>query len=128
MEILVLLKPEEFASIQWTDADAALHPDILLVNHDLAEASNEASNEAGASALLVRARGITGEVIALLRRRAEVADVRMASGALLIELNGDADSAPIVSLLVESGVEIEEVHRREKRFEELLNRLLVSSS
>lgn len=124
MEILVLLKPEEFASIQWTDADSALHPDILLVNNDL----GEASNESGTAALLVRARGITEEVVALLRRRAEVADIRMTGGALLIELHGDADTAPIVSLLVESGVEIEEVHRREKRFEELLNRLLVSSS
>lgn len=124
MEILVLLKPEEFASIQWTEEDAELRPDILLVHDDHIDAP--AGGES--TALLVRARGITDEVIALLRRRSEVADIRAVSGALLIELKGDADSAPIVSLLVESGVEIEEVHRREKRFEELLNRLLVSSS
>lgn len=124
MEILVLLKPEEFASIQWSDAETTVHPEIMLVNDDV----RGVRNDPGSTALLVRARGITDEVIALLRRRAEVANIRTAGGALLIELNGDADSAPLVSLLVESGVEIEEVHRREKRFEELLNRLLVSAS
>lgn len=124
MEILVLLKPEEFASIQWSDAETVVHPEVLLVDDDL----KELQSPTGANALLVRARGITDEVIALLRRRAEVADIRTAAGVLIIDLKGDADGAPLVSLLVESGVEIEEVHRREKRLEELLSRLLVSAS
>jgi ABC-2 type transport system ATP-binding protein len=56
-------------------------------------------------------RGITDQVLTLLGRRSEVAQATLVDNRLLIQLHHDCDTAPLVSLLVESGVDVEEVHR-----------------
>ncbi len=66
--------------------------------------------------LTVIGRGFTQPVVDLLCERAEVATARLLPDpgppqSLLVELAGKTDTAPIVSLLVESGVEIEEIRK-----------------
>lgn len=62
--------------------------------------------------LEITGRGINGDILVLLQRRAEVAGARTQGDTLHIRFNRLCDTAPIVSLLVESGVDIEEVHKR----------------
>ncbi len=66
--------------------------------------------------LTVIGLGFTQAVVDLLCERAEVVAARLAPGpgptqSLIVELAGKVDTAPIVSLLVESGVEIEEIRK-----------------
>jgi ABC-2 type transport system ATP-binding protein len=56
-------------------------------------------------------RGFTEQVISLLRRRPEIAAVRRIDNRLLLQLAGEFDTAPLVSLLVESSVDVEEVRK-----------------
>lgn len=62
--------------------------------------------------LEILGRGIDEDVLALLRKRPEVEAAHAAEGSLLIDLSGDVDTSPLVSLLVESGVDVQEVRRR----------------
>ncbi|MBP7963230.1 MAG: ABC transporter ATP-binding protein [Caldilineaceae bacterium] len=70
--------------------------------------------------LTVIGRGFTPAVVDLLCERAEVAAAHLLPSSdlplgptqsLMVELAGKVDTAPIVSLLVESGVEIEEIRK-----------------
>lgn len=62
-------------------------------------------------------RGFNDEVIELLGKRPEVAHAKTRNGSLLVDLRGDVDTAPLVSLLVESGADVEEVLRRASSLE-----------
>jgi ABC-type multidrug transport system ATPase subunit len=57
-------------------------------------------------------RGFDEDVLALLRRRPEVSTAHAVDNSLIIDLSGDVDTSPLVSLLVESGVDVQEVRRR----------------
>ncbi len=59
----------------------------------------------------VAGSGFGPEVLALLRRRSDVASAEAQNGNLTISLQGDEPVAPLVRLLVESGCEIEEVRK-----------------
>ncbi len=66
--------------------------------------------------LTVIGRGFTPAVVDLLCERAEVAAAHLSqepgpAQSMIVELTGKVDTAPIVSLLVESGVEIEEIRK-----------------
>ncbi len=67
--------------------------------------------------LEILGRGIDEDVLALLRKRPEVEAAHAAEGSLLIDLSGDVDTSPLVSLLVESGVDVQEVRRRTSTLE-----------
>ena len=56
-------------------------------------------------------RGFTEQVISLISRRPEIACVKRVDNRLLLELTGDYDTAPLVSLLVESSADVEEVRK-----------------
>jgi ABC-2 type transport system ATP-binding protein len=110
---------------------------IFLTTHNLAEAEqlcdevavvrdgkllatgkpSELQSRRRAPSLEIQGRGFSEVVLALLRKRPEVAAARTHNGHLLLELRGDADTAPLVSLLVESGAEIEEVKKRSNSLE-----------
>jgi ABC-2 type transport system ATP-binding protein len=79
--------------------------------------------ENGHAQLAVTGRGFSDSVISLLRRRPEVNAVRRDEGELVIDLVGEVDTAPLVSLLVESGVELEEVRRRQPSFQSAMTSL-----
>lgn len=62
-------------------------------------------------------RGFSADVLSLLQVRPEVRSARLVDGNLVVELSGDVDTAPLVSLLVESGADVEEVRRRTTNLE-----------
>jgi ABC-2 type transport system ATP-binding protein len=72
---------------------------------------DELRRRVGKPQLAVTGRGFSDDVLAGLRTRPEVAAAALESGRLTVELNGDVDSAPLVTLLVHGGVQIREVHR-----------------
>ena len=59
----------------------------------------------------VEGRGFTEEVVALLLRRPEVASARCTDHTLSLRLAGYVDTAPLVSLLIESGADVTEVRK-----------------
>lgn len=74
---------------------------------------------AGTERLEVVGRGFDDSVLALLRRRPEVATVEVDHDRLVIDLQGHVDVAPLVSLLVHAGVAVEEVRRERASLEEV---------
>lgn len=116
---------------------------VFLTTHNLAEAERlcgqvaviragkllavghpDQLRAAGAPRLEVAGRGITAQVLAALRARPEVTGAEVANGRLLVELRGEAATAPLVSLLVGAGVEIEEVRRGKATLEEVFLTLM----
>lgn len=55
--------------------------------------------------------GFSEALVALLKRRREVANVEQRDGRLWVDLSASAHGAPVVNLIVESGADIEEVRR-----------------
>ena len=76
----------------------------------------------------ISGRGFTEEILASLRRRPEVAGVRQENGKLLLELRGEAETSPLVTLIVQSGGEIEEVSRGESSLEDVFLTLMKESN
>jgi len=56
-------------------------------------------------------RGFTDEVVTLLARRPEIAAISRLDNGLALDLIGNVDTAPLVSLLVESSADVEEVKK-----------------
>jgi len=76
----------------------------------------------------ITGRGFTEEILASVRGRPEVAGVRQENGKLLVELRGEAETAPLVTLIVRSGGEVEEVRRGESSLEDVFLTLMKESS
>lgn len=68
--------------------------------------------------------GFDDQTLALLRQRPEVAHVELHNSHLTIELRGESKVAPLVSLIVRSGGEIEEVRRGKASLEEVFLTLM----
>jgi len=117
---------------------------VFLTTHNLAEAEKLCGQvgviregrlvavghpdelRAGSSAPQVEivGRGFSETVLALLKARPEVATADVRNGRLCIELHGEADIAPLVSLLVSAGAEVEEVHKGRASLEEVFLTLM----
>ena len=79
----------------------------------------------GASpAIEIDGRGFSDEVVALLLRRPEVAAVHHVDGGVILDLAARVDTAPLVSLLVESGVAVSEVRKSEPSLKAAVESLL----
>jgi ABC-2 type transport system ATP-binding protein len=111
---------------------------VFLTTHNLAEAEKlcqlvgvvrngrllalgspeQLRSQAGKPRLEVRGRGFTTAVLQELRARPEVSELVQRDGQLLIGVNQSAETAPLVSLLVHCGVEIDEVHKGQADLEE----------
>jgi len=78
----------------------------------------------GAPRLEVSGRGFSENVLASLRARPEVGKVTQQDNRLLIDLRADASAAPLVSLLVSAGAEVEEVRRAGRSLEEVFLTLM----
>ena len=72
----------------------------------------------------ITGRGFAGPILASLRGRPDVADVKQQNDRLLIELRGEAEIAPLVSLIVQAGGEVEEVRRAEGTLEDFFLTLM----
>jgi len=66
----------------------------------------------------IAARGLTSEAVALLEARPEVHAVTVEDGRVSFSLRGDASVAPIVAMLVQHDVAIEEVRRARATLED----------
>jgi ABC-2 type transport system ATP-binding protein len=69
-------------------------------------------------------RGFDAQTLALLRERPEVANAELHNSHLTIELRGESEIAPLVSLIVRSGGEVEEVRRGKASLEEVFLTLM----
>lgn len=90
-------------------------------------APDELRARAGAPVLEIRARGLSESVLAVLRGRPEVADARMLGDSVLVHLTGDVDTSPLVRLLLEAGVSIDEVRRGSASLEDVFLTLMEES-
>jgi ABC-2 type transport system ATP-binding protein len=87
------------------------HPDVLRAR-------------AGGPHIEIVGRGFTESALALLRSQPEVAAVEARNGRLIIDLHAETDAAPLVSLLVGAGVQVEEVRRGKASLEEVFMTLM----
>jgi ABC-2 type transport system ATP-binding protein len=87
------------------------HPDELRVR-------------AGDPRVEVSGHGFHEGALALLRARPEVAAVKACNGHLQIDLRQETATAPLVSLLVGAGVQVEEVRRGKASLEEVFMTLV----
>lgn len=92
---------------------------LLAVGHP-----DELRARSGAPRAEVIGRGFNEEVLALLRARPEVAAADLQNERLLIDLRGEVDIAPLVSLMVSAGVEVEEVRKGKASLEEVFLTLM----
>jgi ABC-2 type transport system ATP-binding protein len=89
---------------------------------------NELRLSKGGPQVEITGRGFTEEILKSLRGRPEVAGARQENGKLLVELRGEAETAPLVTLIVRSGGEVEEVRRGESSLEDVFLTLMKESS
>ena len=85
---------------------------------------NELRTSKGSPHVQITGHGFTEQILASLRGRPEVAGVEQQNGNLLIELRGEAEAGPLVSLIVQSGGEVEEVQRGEGSLEDVFLTLM----
>ncbi len=78
----------------------------------------------GGPRLEIVGRGFTETVILALKQRPEIAEVSRNDRHLEIRLNGDADTSPLVQLLVANGVQIDEVRKGKASLEEVFLTLM----
>ncbi len=72
----------------------------------------------------ISGRGFSDPALALVRARPEVTAAEMRNGHLLLSLREDAATAPIVTLLVQLGVEVEEVRKDKGSLEDVFLTLM----
>jgi ABC-2 type transport system ATP-binding protein len=117
---------------------------VFLTTHNMAEAErlcsrvavirkgrlvavghpDELRTRSGGPRVEVTGRGFTEEALALLRGRPEVAAAALQNGHLAIDLRQETTTAPLVSLLVGAGVEVEEVRRGKASLEDVFLTLM----
>ena len=69
-------------------------------------------------------RGFTEQTLTLLRQRPEVAKAELQNSHLTLELRDNSPTGPLVSLIVQSGGEVDEIHRGEASLEEVFLTLM----
>jgi ABC-2 type transport system ATP-binding protein len=69
-------------------------------------------------------RGFSERILALLRAWPEVASVEWQNNHLFIEAPGAVDVAPLVSLIVNAGAEVEEVRKESASLEDVFLTLM----
>ena len=85
---------------------------------------DELRARAGGPRVEVSGRGFAEDALSLLRARPEVAAAQAQNGHLSIDLLGETPTAPLVSLLVGAGAEVEEVRRGKASLEEVFLTLM----
>jgi len=80
--------------------------------------------QAGGPRVEIVGRGFSEDTLALLRARPEVATAEVYADHLTVELRDETDVAPLVSLLVGGGVQVEEVRHGKASLEEVFVTLM----
>ncbi len=117
---------------------------VFLTTHNMAEAEklchqvavirrgslmalghpDELRARTGGPRIEISGRGFGDEALAPLRARSEVAAIEVRNGHLIIDLCQETATAPLVSLLVGAGAEVEEVRRGKASLEEVFLTLM----
>jgi ABC-2 type transport system ATP-binding protein len=87
-------------------------------------APDELRKHSGTPRLEVVGSGFTETVLAQLRARPEVSGVETQDRRLMIHLRQDVDTAPVVSMMVSAGVQVEEVRKGRASLEEVFLTLM----
>ena len=95
------------------------HGRLVAIGHP-----DELRARSGGDRVEILGRGFGDEALALLRRRPEVVAVTVQNSHLEIDLSQDAATAPLVSLLVGAGAEVEEVRRGKASLEDVFMTLM----
>ena len=74
--------------------------------------------------LLINGSGFTPEVLAQLRRLPVVAGIQQSNGSITIDLKNQSETASLVNILVNAGVQVEEVHKSKVNLEEVFLSLM----
>jgi ABC-2 type transport system ATP-binding protein len=82
----------------------------------------------GGARVEIRGRGFGQEILTVLRARPGVVAVEANNGHLALELEHETEAAPLVSLLVRAGVQVEEVRHGKASLEETFMTLLAQES
>lgn len=85
---------------------------------------DELRARAGGPRVEISGKGFTEDALQLLRARPEVGAASASNGHLSIDLAREAATAPLVSLLVSAGAEVEEVRRGKASLEEVFLTLM----
>ena len=85
---------------------------------------DELRARAGGPRVEIFGRGFGEHALSLLRARPEVAAAKAVNGQLSIDLAQEAATAPLISLLVSAGAEVEEVRRGKASLEEVFLTLM----
>jgi ABC-2 type transport system ATP-binding protein len=112
---------------------------VFLTTHNMAEAErlcsrvavirqgklvavghpDELRARAGGPHVEIVGRGFSDDALALLRARSEVAAVKANNGRLVLDLCQEMEVAPLISLLVGTGAEVEEIRRGKASLEDV---------
>ena len=85
---------------------------------------DELRTRSGTPHVEIVGRGFHEQALALLRARPEVASAEVHNGRLVIELHQETEAAPLVSLLVSAGAQVEEVRRGKASLEDVFLTLM----
>jgi len=117
---------------------------VFLTTHNLAEAEKlchrvgvirqgkllavgpleELRARAGGPRVEFIGRGFSQGILDLLRERPEVVAAELRDGHLSIDLRGEVDIAPLVNLMVQAGVQVEEVRKNRASLEDVFLTLM----
>ena len=117
---------------------------VFLTTHNLAEAEkvcervaviregqllavgspDELRARQGTPRVEISGRDFSEDLLGALRARPEVVKVERHDHGVLIDLRGSVDTAPLVSLVVGAGAQVEEVHRSKASLEEVFLTLM----
>ena len=92
---------------------------LLAVGHP-----DDLRSKIGSPQVEIRGHGFNRQVLELLRVQPEVSAVELQNGRLLIHLRQETSVAPLVSLLVKTGIQVEEVHKGKSSLEEAFLKLM----
>ncbi len=92
---------------------------LLAIGHP-----EELRRRDGALRVEVVGRGFSDDLLAMLRSRPEIAGVNRQNSRLILELREDTDIAPLTSLLVKAGAEVEEIHKDKASLEQVFLTLM----
>jgi len=92
---------------------------LLAVGHP-----DELRSKIGSPQVEICGHGFNEQVLELLRVQPEVSAAELQNGRLLIHLHQKTNVAPLVSLLVKTGIQVEEVHKSKATLEEAFLKLM----
>jgi ABC-2 type transport system ATP-binding protein len=90
------------------------HGKLLAQGHP-----DELRAQRGGRRAVIIGRGFNEQIVGMLRGRPQVRSAALEQGRLLLELNDSSEISPLVPVLIEAGVQIEEIHKARVSLEDV---------